>query len=328
MKHWKSWTAAVAVFCLMLGPVPASQADEQGWGLMVKSPHVGVLFLYITKQGFAIVIKETGAKFVTHAPEWRVVMYNDNSKVYYVERLSDLQVISKNNKAKKTQEALSRATGNVKTGRSETIGGLPATQYFINTVSAEGGTREAEVWITKSIIPPAQLHDTLRKIFNIDIRKSGIPDGLPLRIKMADEGGKRELIYDTVNAQKQKIHTASFTYPPTYKRVDSELAVLMDEKSRKKMESILDDSDDLTSILGSSSNTTTSGTGSGKGSSSSGSSSLVSASSARSGETSDTYKSMTAPPRGAAPAPKPVPLKPANTDWWSNIVNTITGNNK
>src|ERR1700693_1856060 len=105
MKRWTWMLTAVAVGCVFLGPVQSSPADEQGWGLMVKSPHVGILYLYITKEGFAIVIKETGAKFVTHAPEWRVVMYNDNSKVYYVERLSDLQVISKNGKSKKTQEA-------------------------------------------------------------------------------------------------------------------------------------------------------------------------------------------------------------------------------
>ncbi|HEY9792980.1 MAG TPA: hypothetical protein V6D22_21440 [Candidatus Obscuribacterales bacterium] len=321
MKRWNWLLAALAAGSFICTPMQTAQADEPGWGLMVKSPHVGILYLYITKDGFAIVIKETGAKFVTHSPEWRVVMYNDNSKVYYVERLSDLQVISKNGKTRKSAEMIKQAGGSVRVGRSETIGGLPATQYFINTVSPEGGTREAEIWITKSIVPPTQLHDTLRKIFNIDTRKSGIPEGLPLRVKMADEGGKRELIYDTVNAQKQTIHTASFSYPATYKRVDSELAVLMDEKSRKKMESILDDSDDLTSILGSAdtANKTSSKLSS-------------SASGGRQSATSEFYNklrpdqpgsSYSLAPLGSGPAPTTAPPPKKPTDWWTNIWNSL-----
>ena len=74
MKRWKSLVTAVVAAGFLLSPVQTSQADEPGWGLMVKSPHVGILYLYITNGGFAIVIKETGAKFVTHSPEWRVVM--------------------------------------------------------------------------------------------------------------------------------------------------------------------------------------------------------------------------------------------------------------
>jgi hypothetical protein len=179
------------------------------------------------------------------------------------------------------------------------------------------------VWITHSIVPPQQLHDTLRKIFSIDTNK--FPPGLPLRIKMADDAGKRELIYDTVNAQKQMIHTASFTYPPTYKRVDSELAVLMDEKSRKKMESILDDSDDLSSILGSTSTP----------SRSSYKSSYSSASGSQFGvrpTTSNGYRPAAGSTPGAgtrstATTSATTAKKDAQGggDWWTNMFRTLGG---
>jgi hypothetical protein len=322
MKRWKSFTAAaLAATFLLLPTPPAAKADEQGWGLMVKSPHVGILYLYITEAGFAIMIKETGAKFVTHAPEWRVAMYNDKSRVYYVERLQDLQSFSKGSpKSNKSRDAVANAAGSVRTGRSEQIGGLPATQYFITTVSPDGGSREAEVWITKNILPPVQLHETMKKIFSIDTNK--FPPGLPLRIKMVDEDGKRELIYDTINVQKQTIHTASFSYPPSYKRVDSELAVLMDEKSRKKMESILDDSDDLSSILSSAG--TTGGNPSGSGSASRTSATATKGMFDSNTDVSDKLLDHAVTPRPVAVAPKP-PAAPGPLDWWNNIMNAFSG---
>jgi hypothetical protein len=315
MKRCNWLLAAVMAMALVIAPIQFAQADEQGWGLMIKSPHVGILYLYITNEGFAIVIKETGAKFVTHAPEWRVVMYNDKSQVYYVERLSDLQVLSKSPKGKKQQEMMRAASGRVRVGRSEVIGGLPATQYFINTISPEGGAREAEVWITRSIVPPAKLHETMQKLFNIDVRDKGIPEGLPIRVKMADEGGKREMIMDTINAQRQMIRTASFTYPTTYKKVDSELAVLMDEKSRKKMESILDDSDDLSSILGSSSSTP---------SRSNYQPAPTSAYRPASGTAQRPAYATQARPGGAAAGAKPG-AKQGQGDWWNNMFNSLGG---
>ena len=243
---------------------------------------------------------------------WR----NDKSRVYYVERLSDLQAFSKTPKAQEPPKAAT-AAGNIRTGRSEQIGGLPATQYFITTASPEGGNREAEVWITHNFIPPVQLHETLKKIFSIDTNK--FPPGLPLRIKMA----RRSRLKRKANLRHHQCAEANDSHPlpslttPTYKRVDSELAVLMDEKSRKKMESILDDSDDLSSILGSAG---APGSGSHAGSSGSKPSGF-------NGSEDGGFKST------AKVAPKPQPAvaaaaKPAaknGGDWWTNMLNAMTG---
>lgn len=321
----KSWTWLWAI-CFVLSalwlPFQSVQADEQGWGLMIKSPHVGIVYLYITSEGFALVIKQTGAKFVTHAPDWRLVMYNDKTQVYYVERLSDLQTMTTSGKGKRTQQAMRKAAmQNARTGKTDTIAGLQATQYFINTYSQEGGARQAEVWITKQIRPPEQLHKTFEKLFGIDMSRGQFPDGLPLRIKLADDAGKRELVYDTMNCQKQVIHTASFTYPSTYKRVDNELAVLMDEKSRQKMESILDDSDDISTLLGSS--TTTSKTPARSAMSTGSNYRPVSTMQARPFATTP-YRAMPVPAR---PTPTAAP-KAQNNDWWSGMINTLGGGHK
>ncbi len=225
-----------------------AEADEQGWGLLVNSPHVGKIYVYVTGEGFAISLPKTGAKFVTHAPDWRVIIYNDKTHVYYVERMEDLEGLTKSPKARQATQAGRKATvQQARKGTTRTIAGCTSTQYFINTYSAEGGAKQAEAWISNQLHPPRQLSMTLGKIFGIDT--SAFPDGMPMQVILTTEGGRRENIYDTVLCQPQTIRSASFNYPPSYTRVDNELAVLVDEKSRKKMETILDDSEDLDTLL-------------------------------------------------------------------------------
>src|SRR5688572_22969730 len=95
MKRWTRLLTAALACGLLCAPPQAAQADEQGWGLALKSPHLGMLYLYVTTQGFALVYPKTGAKFVMHAPNWKVVMYNDKTKTYYVESMEDLKQYGK-----------------------------------------------------------------------------------------------------------------------------------------------------------------------------------------------------------------------------------------
>lgn len=315
MKLCMQLMALVVVAGMTLFGVQPAQADEPGWGLLIRSPHVGIVYLYITSEGFAIVVKETGAKFVTHAPDWRLVMYNDKTKVYYVERLQDLQNITSTKQRKLTDQAKRATLQSAKAGRTATIAGLPATQYFLNTYSPDAGERQAEVWITRAISPPAQLHKTFEKIFNIDMSSNAFPKGLPLRIKVADDAGKRDVLYDTLNCQKQVIHTASFNYPKDYKPVDSELAVLMDEQSRQKMESILDDSDDISTLLGSASSTA--------GAASRPATTAPMQNNVKHAQGNGWQTTTTSVSRRMTTASTTQPAKKSSNDWWSNMFNSL-----
>jgi hypothetical protein len=298
MKRW-SWLMAASLSCgVFLSPLQPSLADEQGWGLMLKSPHLGILYVYLTDNGFAIVYPKTGAKFVTHAPDWRVVMYNDSTKTYYVESWDEVKQYGKANKTKRQlSEAARKAASGSRKGGTAMIAGQPATQYFVSTVSAEG-QKQAEAWITESIKPPLQLKQLLGKFFQTDMQS--FPEGMPLKVKIADDAGKKDTYFETLKAEKQVIRSASFSYPPTYKRVDNELAVCVDEKSRKKMEDILNDSDELSSLLGPSSKSSS----------------------------ASTYHASTvaAPPKpysALAPRYTAAPTKPPaqtnNNDWWYSL---------
>ena len=57
--------------------------------------------------------------------------------------------------------------------------------------------------------------------------------GLPLRVSYIDENGKRTPVFTTTRIEGKQIPLANFTYPSSYKRVDSEIAVLMDKKAAK-----------------------------------------------------------------------------------------------
>ena len=81
MKRW-AWLATAALIVILAGSVSKASADEQGWGLTLHSPQAGYMYLYLTSEGFVLVVKETGANFVTHSPDWRMVIYNNQTRLY------------------------------------------------------------------------------------------------------------------------------------------------------------------------------------------------------------------------------------------------------
>ncbi len=307
MKRWNSLlTTGSACGLLMFGPLQAGRADEPGWGLALKSQHLGTLFLYVIPAkdanagGFALAYPKTGAKFVMHAPNWNVVMYNEITKSYYVESLEDLKQYGARTIASDVK-AHAKLNG-TRTGTTGSVAGTQATQYFINT-SSNSGPKQIEAWIAADIKAPRQLGALLGKLFSIDT--SNFPPGLPLRVKIADDSGKRELLYDTVKIAKQQIKSAAFTYPATYKHVNSELEVFVDERGRAKIGKILEDSNELTRLLGSSDNTkSTYGRPS------------TSANAQTYGPTGFSGATTYTPARTTSAATQPT--KP--NDWWGNIL--------
>jgi hypothetical protein len=309
MKFWQGLLSAAMILGLLINPTTMARADEAGHGMILNSPHAGMLYLYVTQNGIALVFPKTGAKIVLHSPNWQVVMYNDKSKVYYVESMEEVSMLDgKSGRRTRGAQALARraSANSIRKGKTQVIAGKNATQYLIHTMS-DSGPKLAETWISTDINPPKQLIELLGKLFRIDT--ANFPKGMPLRVKLSDDAGKRDLIFDTLKCENQMIKTASFTYPTTYKRVDNEIAVLVDEKSRKKMESILEDSDELSSILGPSTSTR-------RATSTYRPSSTYSSSS--------TYR----PPTSYAPRPAATQAKPAQNDWWGNIMNTLGGAKK
>ena len=240
--------AAVSLLVLgaLIAPSPSAMgggAKISGWVLQQEQPHTGVWRIYLAPAGMAAVNDKMGCTLVTKAPQWNVVMYNDKTKVYFLSPLSEWNGASLKNASVKTgkeKQQLYKAMlveKKPKKLKDGTILGHKASQYLTDNL-ASTGLKKVEFWVTPDVQAPPELKQVFSKIYGVGLSSMA---GLPLRVSYIDENGKRTPVFDTKSVLKQDIPLSSFTYPSTYKRVDSEIAVLMDQKGREAMASIMDD---------------------------------------------------------------------------------------
>lgn len=227
---------------------PQQQATEEGgtitgWELIQDNPHTGEWHVYLSNQGMAAMNKKMGCTLVTKAPEWNVVMFNDKTKVYFLSPLSEWKGAQSSLKnSAKSRQAYSRATTSLiekppKKLKDENILGHKTSLYLTDNLVTTG-LKKVEFSITPEIEAPDQLRQVFGKIYGVGLTKL---KGLPLKVSYIDENGKRSPVFETRKMDKKEIARKIFTHPSDYKRVDSEIAVLMDEKGREAMASIMDD---------------------------------------------------------------------------------------
>ncbi len=179
----------------------------------------------------------------TKAPEWNVVMYNDKTKAYFVSPLAEWKGAQSSLKnSAKTRQAYSRATTSLiekppHKVRDELILGHKTSLYLTDNLVTTG-LKKVEFSITPEIEAPPQLQQVFGKIYGVGLTKL---KGLPLKVSYIDENGKRSPVFETRRISKKEIPINYFSVPPNYRRVDSEIAVLMDQKGRETMAAIMDD---------------------------------------------------------------------------------------
>lgn len=238
----------------------AAGPNVKGWVLQQDNPHTGMWNVYLSSAGMAAVNKKMGCTLVTKAPQWNVVMYNDKTKVYFLSPLSEWKGATLKNATTKVGKEKQQAYKSMlvekkpKKLKDGKILGHKASQYLTDNL-ASTGLKKVEFWVTPDVQAPPELKQVFSKIYGVGLSSMS---GLPLRVSYIDENGKRTPVFTTTKIDSQQIPLSSFTYPSSYKRVDSEIAVLMDEKGREAMASIMDDigdgqgGDDVSSLLDSS----------------------------------------------------------------------------
>lgn len=236
--------------------VLAAGPNVKGWVLQQDNPHTGMWSVYLSAAGMAAVNKKMGCTLVTKAPQWNVVMYNDKTKVYFLSPLSEwkgasLKAASGKNAGKQAAYKSMLVEKKPKKLKEGTILGHKASQYLTDNL-ASTGLKKVEFWVTPDVQAPPELKQVFSKIYGVGLSSM---TGLPLKVSYIDENGKRTPVFTTTKIEGKQIPLANFTYPSSYKRVDSEIAVLMDEKGREAMASIMDDigdgegGDDINSLL-------------------------------------------------------------------------------
>jgi hypothetical protein len=216
----------------------------KGWVLQQENPHTGVWNVYLSNAGMAAANKKLGCTLVTRAPQWNVVMYNDKTKVYFLSPLSEWKgasiKTSATGKGAGKQAAVYKSMlvekkpKKLKEGK---ILGHKASQYLTDNL-ASTGLKKVEFWVTPDVQAPPELKQVFSKIYGVGLSSMS---GLPLKVSYIDENGKRTPVFTTEKIESKNIPLSEFSYPASYKRVDSEIAVLMDEKGREAMASIMDD---------------------------------------------------------------------------------------
>ncbi|MBX9686856.1 MAG: hypothetical protein K2X27_09155 [Candidatus Obscuribacterales bacterium] len=241
-------------------PVLAAGPNIKGWVLQQDNPHTGQWSVYLSSAGMAAVNKKMGCTLVTKAPQWNVVMYNDKTKVYFLSPLSEWKgasIKSATGSSKSASAASKQAAyksmlveKKPKKLKDDKILGHRASQYLTDNL-ASTGLKKVEFWVTPDVQAPPELKQVFSKIYGVGLTSMS---GLPLKVSYIDENGKRTPVFTTTKIEDKAIPLSNFTYPSSYKRVDSEIAVLMDEKGREAMASIMDDigdgqGDDINDLL-------------------------------------------------------------------------------
>ncbi|MBY0357751.1 MAG: hypothetical protein K2W82_07100 [Candidatus Obscuribacterales bacterium] len=236
---------------------PTLAQSVKGWRLQQENPHTGFWDIYLAPVGLVAVNAKLHCTLVNKAPQWNVIMYNDRTKVYFMSSLAEWGGSALKNESAHAKQKYGHAQGvlvekppkKIKDGK---ILGYKVSQYLTDNL-ASSGLKKVEFWITPDIQPPQQLKDMLSKIYGVGMSKMS---GLPLKVSYIDENGKRTPVFNTLKVTPAQIQLQSFAYPSSYKRVDTEIAVLMDEKGREAMASIMDDigdsgaGEDIDSLLG------------------------------------------------------------------------------
>lgn len=223
--------------------VPDNQSGPtvNGWHLLQDNPHTGQWEVYLSEKGMISVNKKMGNTMVTAAPDWNIVMYNDKTKVYFLSPLSEWKGAQSSLKSSaKTRQAYSRATSALienppRKLKEERILGYKTALYLTDNLVTTG-LKNVEFSITPDIVIPIQLQKIFAKIYGVGLTKLR---GLPLKVSYIDENGKRSPVFDTRSIKQEEIPIKYYTFPPHYKRVDSEIEAMLDKEGQKKMKSIL-----------------------------------------------------------------------------------------
>ena len=238
------------------GPATPSGAGYPGYRVEATSNYAGTLSCQMCKEGIRVKSDRMGLTWILTAPKWNAQIYNTSTECYmdlayndWTKRQSFMPMAKK-----KTILKLE------KTNNTKVIHGLTTRQYVIMATfqpgapGLQGGPamlakpgsrvstakaktsakppilkpvtmREAEMWIAKDPCVPKQFNELMGKIFGIPAE-----DGLPLSISLRQKNGKITSIWETVKLTKSNISKSEFKPIVGYKKVKTEVEMMLGDQ--------------------------------------------------------------------------------------------------
>lgn len=197
-------------------------SKQTGLLLDVKSDYFGNSLMKVSKDGIRIDSKKLGITIVSHAPNWSVIAFNEHSKSFYEATLEDWK------KRVSSRSGIKQGKQEIKQTGTAKIKGQNVRVYRWIDERTKSLKRPDKIVVTdlyamQSKLVPKQAAAVISSASDLP------PDfGLPMRITRSQKGKETATILDTLNCKEGLIAKADFYQPKGFKRVSSEVALLMD----------------------------------------------------------------------------------------------------
>jgi hypothetical protein len=225
-KHLLIFFISLNVFCLMLGS--ESRAASEGILLNTKHSVYGIGKVYVCPVGIKVVNEGGGRTVIVKAPDWKVAVFDDDTKLFWVGTLADYahgDFVNVLNVVYAQEKVVP-----VKTSLHSTMAGMKATKYVTIADKAlpKSASNEVAYWVAEDTgIPPA-----VCKAFCI---MSGLPQlpGITLRASYPPRPGMKVNNIDTTSSAKMKFADDFFKYPSGFEKAASLRQLLFNPESIK-----------------------------------------------------------------------------------------------
>ncbi len=237
------------------GTAKAGGAGSPGYRVEATSNYAGTLSCQMCKDGIRVKSDRMGLTWILTSPKWNAQIYNTSTECYmdlpydeWTKRQSFIPTAKKKTtlKMEKTNETkvihglktrlyVIMATFAPPTPGNPGMAGGPGSQPSVRTKSKSPPgkavspktitVKEAEMWVAKDPCVPKQFNELMGKIFGIPAE-----DGLPLSISLRQKNGKITSIWETVKLSKGNITRDEFKPIQGYKKVKTEVEMMLGDQ--------------------------------------------------------------------------------------------------
>jgi hypothetical protein len=231
---------------LLTSGAAAQAANEQGWYLEQVSRLNGRHKLYISTNAVKSVNVSGGFSYLSHAPDWKVIIFNDRAQTYFDTTLDALQGESAvalyaphrvdleyGVWSKGADSTLQLGGKEVKTSHyemTETKAVQPKQTSKFDVPYLRGVSR-ADYWELRDSVLPEHISALLRRIYVYPKRH-----GIPVQMYWLNLQRAPKYALETTKIVQQKLPADTFSAPKNYKRVANELLVYTTPSSNEAME--------------------------------------------------------------------------------------------
>ncbi len=221
-----------ALEIVLAQPVLSSPKTQDCWLLTQinpNSPYSHSQLVLIAPQG--VNISADDVKLFMVAPDYKVSLYNSSSREYY-------QAPAKEWMKKYGAHPFSQTGKYIQKGVIGKVGSLSSNQYFMMHGAKGKAEKQREIWTTEAIDTSSNVKAVLRHMCGLP---EGSVTGIPLRVIRFLSGGHKDVMLNTTTAKRIPVPKNAFLEPTGYKKVKSEVQLMMNYGKNRDLKNFLED---------------------------------------------------------------------------------------